>query len=227
VESDLLSRRGEEARLRGILAALLGLPAENLVAEDRLDRAGTLPGLEEVRTLAASRGDLVALEAEADRADALARASHRRAIPEPTLTVGAKSTETAGLSDTGSLISISFSLPIFDRGQGGRRVALAEGELLRAQRDLLARQARSEAEAALAEVSARRGAAEAYAEAGDPADLARIARAAYEAGEMRILELLDAYRTELTVRLRMIDLQADARRAEIQLDRVMGREVVR
>ena len=227
VESDHLESLGREARPRGALAALLGLPSEGLVAEDSLDARGALPGQEEVRTLVASRGDLTALDAEAEKADYLARAAGRRAIPEPALTIGAKTTEAAGTSDTGSVAAISFTLPIFDRGQGGRGIARAEGAVLRARRAVLARQAQAEAEAALSEATARRGAAEAYAAAGDPEELTRIARAAYGAGEMRILELLDAYRTVLSVHLRMIDLRAGARRSEIELYRVLGTEVVR
>jgi outer membrane protein TolC len=44
---------------------------------------------------------------------------------------------------------------------------------------------------------------------------------------MRILELLDAYRTALEVRLKTIDLHAAARRAEAALGRTVGSEVVR
>jgi cobalt-zinc-cadmium efflux system outer membrane protein len=204
----------------------VGLPSEGLTAEGSLESAASLPSLEEARVAVAARGDLLALDAEAERADYLARAARRRSIPEPSLTLGAKTTEVAGEADTGSIAAISISIPLFDRGQGSRAIARAEGALLRSQREALSRQALAEAEAALAQAAGRREAAESYADA-DPDELIRIARAAYDVGEMRILELLDAYRTAIHVSLRTIDLYGEARRAEIELDRVLGAEVVR
>ena len=50
--------------------------------------------------------------------------------------------------------------------------------------------------------------------------------AAYDEGEMRLLELLDAYRTTVAVRLRLVDLRLEARRAEIGLDRATGVESI-
>ena len=57
--------------------------------------------------------------------------------------------------------------------------------------------------------------------------LALIARLAYEEGEQGILELIDAHRVTLSTRLRGIDLLADARQAQVELDRVVGHEVSR
>ena len=52
-----------------------------------------------------------------------------------------------------------------------------------------------------------------------------IATAGYEEGEFGILELLDAHRVSLSAELRSLDLSASARRAAIELDRAMGREM--
>jgi cobalt-zinc-cadmium efflux system outer membrane protein len=227
IEADLLESRGRETRPRARLAALLGLSSDGLVAEGHLEAGGVLPPFGEVKAVAASRGDVIALDAEVERAGYLAKAAGRRAIPEPSLTIGIKNTEVDGVSGTGGVAAISFSLPLFDRGQGSRAIARAEEALLRTRREALARQVMAQAESALAEAIARREAAGAYAAAGDPEELVGIARAAYEAGEMRILELLDAYRTALAVHLRTIDLRAEARRAEIELNRVLGTEIVR
>ena len=56
-------------------------------------------------------------------------------------------------------------------------------------------------------------------------ELAAIATAAYEEGEFGILELLDAHRATLGARLRLLELSAAGRRAAIELDRAVGREV--
>lgn len=54
--------------------------------------------------------------------------------------------------------------------------------------------------------------------------LAKIGRVGYEEGELSILELLDADRQALEARLQVLELAAAARRAAIELDRVIGQE---
>ena len=57
----------------------------------------------------------------------------------------------------------------------------------------------------------------------DPAaELASIARVAYEEGEYGVLELLDAHRVTLGAVLRELELLAAARRAVIELHRAVG-----
>ena len=56
--------------------------------------------------------------------------------------------------------------------------------------------------------------------------LADIAQLAYQEGELGILELLDAYRVGLFSRLRSVELLGAARKAEIELDRAAGQEVI-
>jgi outer membrane protein, heavy metal efflux system len=227
VEVGVLSSRGDLARARETLASLTGLPSGDVIAEGSLASTNPLPEREVIARLTASRGDVAGFERDAERAESLIAASQRRAVPELSLAAGAKTTEMDGTTGTGAVASIAFTVPLFDRGQGGRGVALAERAVARERHAAAARLAAGEAEAALAEAAARREAEDAYAAAGDPRELARIARASYEAGEMRILELLDAYRTALTVRLRTIDLHVEARRAEIELNVALGAEVAR
>jgi cobalt-zinc-cadmium efflux system outer membrane protein len=222
VEADAGEARARLARARAQLAGLLALPAEGLSAQGTLASGGPLRTRDEVRSRVASRADLLALDAAAEGQDYLARAAGRRAIPEPVLTAGWKRTTAGNQGGEGYVVGGSIALPLFDRGQGPRAVAEAEAALLRNQRAALSLEAVAGAEAALAEAEARRGAEAAY-ESAPPADeLARIARAAYEEGETKILELLDAYRTALAVRLRAIDLHLEARKAEIELDRATG-----
>ena len=56
------------------------------------------------------------------------------------------------------------------------------------------------------------------------AELVAIADAAYQEGEYGILELLDAHRVTLGAQTRLLELSAAARRAAIELDRVIGGE---
>ena len=53
----------------------------------------------------------------------------------------------------------------------------------------------------------------------------RIAQVSYDAGERGILELLDAYRTGASARIRQAALDAAARQAEIELEFVSGWEI--
>jgi cobalt-zinc-cadmium efflux system outer membrane protein len=224
VEADRHESRGMLGAARAVLGAFVGLPTENLEALGSLAAAGPLPSLEEVRGLAAARGDLRALDAEAAQADGLSRAAKRRLVPEPTLTAGTKTSEGGVPDATGPVVALAFSLPLFDRAQSAR-VAQADAEVVRARREALALQVGAEVKAAHARAAARRDAEAAYLGAADPDSLVRIARAAYEAGEMKIFELLDAYRTALDVRLRAVALQGEARRAEVALDQALGREM--
>ncbi len=57
-------------------------------------------------------------------------------------------------------------------------------------------------------------------------ELAQIAQVAYQEGEQGILELLDAYRVALLSQRRALELLAAAKRAEIELDRAVGEEVL-
>ena len=56
-------------------------------------------------------------------------------------------------------------------------------------------------------------------------ELNRIARLRYDEGESGILELLDAHRTSLTMRLRALATRYEAKIAEIDRNRVIGNEV--
>lgn len=228
-QADLSARRLERAaslaRARSALAALLGLAPGPLVAEGSLDATRTpLPTIVEAEAGAASRGDVGALDADAEARDLLGRAAARRAVPEPALWAGRKTGCAASVCETGFSFGISVSLPVFDRGQAVRSAFRAEAEIARARRAALALEARADAQAALAEARSLREAEAALAGAPPPDRLVAIARAAYGVGEMRIFELLDAYRTALATRLRATEVRLAARRAEEALRRATGGE---
>lgn len=210
---------------RAGLASVLGLPSETVVAEGTLEaEVIPLPNPEQARSQAAQRGDVEALSAEAEQRDSLGRAAARRVLPEPAVLVGRKALCSGAVCDSGMAIGFTLSVPLFDRGQGPGAALRAEAALARTRREALALEAQAEADAALAQVRAGREAETALAQA-PPADrLVSIAQAAYEAGEMRIFELLDAYRTALSATLRSAEIRLAARRAEVFLDRATGVE---
>jgi outer membrane protein TolC len=86
---------------------------------------------------------------------------------------------------------------------------------------------RSDITALRAAVVERREAAERYRSAAVAGadEIERIAQVSYDAGERVILELLDAYRTGASARVRQAALDAATRQAEIELEFVSGWEI--
>ena len=56
-------------------------------------------------------------------------------------------------------------------------------------------------------------------------ELVKIATVAYQEGEIGILQLLDAYRTQRQAQLRMLEIQAAVKEAQIELERAVGEEL--
>ena len=186
-----------------------------------------LPALDELIAVAErSNGELVALERELEAAGFAERAAERRSIPEPEIVAGTKSSSIAG-GDMGSIFSVHVALPVFDRSRAERAVAQARALQVRAEAETFRRTLRAQVMAWHAAVTERREMADRFrAAAGPGADqIERIARVSYEAGEGSILELLDAYRTASSARIRLAGLDAAVREAEIELEFVSGWEM--
>ena len=224
LDADLHGARGDRLAARAVLAALVDLPAEDLEAAGTLEAQSPLPPCEELVSGARSRGDLVALAAEVQGLEALARSQRRGVIPEPSLTAGTKTTRGPAEHDTGPVLGLMFRLPVAERSQQARSTE-AEAAWAGARWVAATRAAEADVAAACARAVARREAEQAYLGAGSPGELIRMAQAAYAAGEMTILELLDANRTVLGAALRTIDLRAEARATEVALEAAAGKEL--
>ncbi|MCG6921991.1 MAG: TolC family protein [Acidobacteria bacterium] len=227
--ADLVAQRLEAraalAGARAVLASRLGLPtAPPLVAEGTLEPGPAPPESLLLPSALAGRGDVEALAAEAERRELLGRAAGRRAYPQPAIVVGRKTQCVLGFCESGPAVGVSVTLPLFDRQQGERASLQVEAALLRARRDVLLQEAQARLGSALAETRALREAEAALAEAPSGERLFVVARAAYEAGEMPVFELLDAHRSALAQSLRRVDSRLAARKAELRLCRAMGVE---
>lgn len=229
VDADRAIAASERAQAQAILSSFLPEPRDAAAIEAiRPPPPGVgLPTVEELMARAeTSRGDLVALARDLDAATFAERAAGRLAIPEPEVVAGTKTSNAAG-GDVGSIVSVHLSLPLFDRGRPERMAAQARGREARAEADLLRLTIRARIAAWRAAVVERRVLAErhrAALEAGT-ARIERIAQVSYEAGERGILELLDAYRTGSSARIRQAELDAAVREAEIELEFVSGWEI--
>lgn len=164
----------------------------------------------------APRLNALAAEAQASRYEMEAAS---RPMPDITLGAGIRTFDGPG-GTAGVLFSASVPLPLFDRNQGGRMREAAEARRASARHalareriagDILVLANRSDAlrEAALAyDADARSSAAE----------LARIARISYGAGEIGVMEAIDALRAAYEAERDLIKLQRDARAAFVALE---------
>jgi outer membrane protein, heavy metal efflux system len=158
------------------------------------------------------------------------RAAERLRFPEPLLNAGLKRAEVGqrGMV-SGPVLGITIPLPLFNKGQADVARYSAEQERASARLDGLARQIRAAVNGAFQAFALRKRAHDEYrsqlAETGP--ELVRIATVAYQEGEIGILQLLDAYRVQRQAQLRMLEIQAAVKEAQIELERIVGEEFFR
>jgi len=229
VEADGVIAAADRARAQARLASFFasGTDPSSLVAEERKTAARDLPPVEALVARAEqTRGQVLALQKDIDSARLLLEAADRRRIPEPEIVAGTKSSTALG-GDLGSVFAIQAVLPLFDRGRPERAIAQARSTQASAELEALRITLRADIAAARAAAVERRRAAARYREAAleNSGEVERIAQVSYDAGERGILELLDAYRTSASARVRQAALDAAARESEIELEFVSGWEI--
>jgi cobalt-zinc-cadmium efflux system outer membrane protein len=172
------------------------------------------------------RGDLLALARELEAARFAGQAAARRAIPEPEVVAGTK-TSSAGGGDVGSIVGVHVTIPLFDRARAERTAAQAREQQARAEADALRRSIRARIDSWRAAVLERRRLAARHRAtlAAGTEQIERIAQVSYEAGERGIFELLDAFGAASSARVRQVELDALVREAEIELEFVSGWEM--
>ena len=174
-----------------------------------------------------ARADYRAVNRRLEQYESARRAARRRRFPDPEIAAGWKRVDTLGLSDTGYVVSVGIPIPVFNRGQHEEALARAEYDSAMLETQVLRQQIETEVRGAYAAAELGRRAADEYGRTINAAagDLSRIAQLAYEEGEQGILELLDAYRTELQSQIRWLDLKHRAKEAQIQLELASGKGV--
>ena len=214
------------ARLAGFLGEQVALGG--IVAEGTLHPGAAPLELREVMQSAlVARGDYRSQEATLRTLEIEAQAADRKRIPNPTLSGGLKRAQIGDRYTNGPVVSLSVALPLFDKGQDDRQLAEAQAARVRASRAVLESRILADVRGAHEAVVLRRRTAQIYEQDSRlrTQELRRIAEVAYQEGELGILELLDTFRVAQQSRLRLLDLQAAAKLAEIELDRAMGEEV--
>lgn len=229
VEADRAAAATERAQAQGVLASFFpSARVAGVIEALRPDQQpAMLPSVEELVARAeAVRGELLALEREREAASFMEQAAGRRRIPEPELVAGTKSSN-VGAGDTGSVMSVHLSVPLFDRGRPERAAAQARAAQVLAEAEALRLTVRTQIGAWRAAVIERRAIADRYRAAvgASAEEIERIAQVSYDNGERGILELLDAHRTASSARVRQTMLDAAVREAEIELEFVSGWEI--
>ena len=174
-----------------------------------------------------ARSDYRAVDRRLEQYETARRAARRKRFPDPEIAAGWKRVDTLGLSDSGYVVSVGIPIPVFNRGQHEEALARAEYESAILGNQVLRQQIETEVRGAYAAAELSRRTADRYGHTINSAagDLSRIAQLAYEEGEQRILELLDAYRTELQSQIRWLDLKHRAKEAQIRLELASGKGV--
>ena len=155
------------------------------------------------------------------------RAAQRLRFPEPILNAGLKRAEIGerGMAN-GPVVGVTVPLPLFNKGREEVARYAAEQERASARLEVIARQIRGAVEGTVQALEMRQRVRDEYrrqlAETGP--ELIRIATVAYQEGEVGILQLLDALRTQHQAQLRLVEIQAAVKEAQIELERVIGEE---
>lgn len=232
IETELLTSRVAIAQARSRLAALLRPNTEpsGIVASGELRTATDVPPVSELHKRALEiRGDIRAQEKEVEQFQFSQRAAQRLRVPEPSFVAGFNRAQASpGMMASGSYIALSVPLPLFNDGKSEVARFRAEAERTQARRQTLEQRIFAELSGAHSALQLHRAAADAYRRGLDTQGqrLEQIAQAAYQEGELDILGLLDAWRVSLQSRLRLLDLNAASKQAEIELERVAGEPVL-
>lgn len=220
-EAELRIAQGETNAECAALSRLTGIvDARPAVSLASLEPASPPAAISEI-----NRQDLVAGEARVASATAEVRAAERGRIPELGVGIGYKRISNEDGAAGGPVASVGVTIPIFANGGAAITEARARQRIREAELAL----ARRKVEASVASASARAEAAiaavqEAREAADDAARLGTIAEAAYQGGEIGVVELVDAYRTARDAELNIIDLTERAVRATIAQSLAEGRE---
>lgn len=180
------------------------------------------PSLEAALAAVQGRPDFVAWRGEIEALELEERVSGRAWVPDLTVGVGSKRVLDDVGDDSGPMVALGLAVPLFDRGRAARQRSAAQSGAARSSYELALRAARGAVREAWEEASrlaglarSRRNELERLAKA-----LVRVAEVGYRGGELALIELLDAYQNEHEGRMQVLDLEAAARTAQLQLERL-------
>ena len=216
-----------QARLASYLPD--GTDPAGLVARGALEPTHPLPDLQDaVAQALLARADVRVEKGRLEELAVRERAAQRLRVPEPVVSGGLKRADIGMRVASGPVVSVAVGIPVFGKSDAERKIVQAEAAAARARSETIERQILAEVRAAHSSLRIRRAIAETHrAEALRPAEeIRRIADVAYGEGEAGILELVEAYRVLHSAELRLVDLEQDAKLAEVRFDLVVARDLL-
>ena len=189
---------------------------------------GPLDGAALVQRAMGAREDFRAEQRRLEQFRLEERAADRLKIPEPVLNAGFKRADVGqNRIENGGVVGVTIPLPLFNKGQAEVARYSAEQERISARLQILTQRIRAAVEGTVRAFNVRVQARDRYRQelADSGPELIKIASVAYQEGEIGILQLLDAYRSQRQAQLRMLDIQAAVKEAQIELERVVGEEL--
>ncbi len=234
LEGRLAQAEAELLGARAVLAQTVGqsLDARTVTVEDGIEEVGDAPAATEVDALVKralrNRPDVGSARLRADAGELRVSMLKRQVIPSPDVSVGyARYVDVPGNAGQGGgamLAGISFPIPLLDHGQGtiDRGHAIAAED--RAKKEAVELTVRREVERATAAMAVRVATWRRFraTTAVDIDRLRSIGELSYREGRMSILELLDAYASYVDAQERRLELQSQAVKAALDVERALG-----
>lgn len=227
--AELALIRAITALERGQMLSFLPVGIPDVIVVGSIETTIVLPATEELENRAlVRREDYRAEKQRVEQFRLEERAAERLRIPEPMLNAGLKRSDVGlGRTVNGPVVGITVALPLFNKGQTEVARFSAEQERASARLQLLSQQIRAAIAGTVQAFQVRLLARDEYmrelSETGP--ELVHIATVAYQEGEIGILQLLDAYRVQRQAQIRVLDIQAAVKEAQIELERVVGEEI--
>ena len=223
VRVELMQGHSELRIVRQRMASLWGSATPRFTQVDgQIENLPAVPDLQAIEQRLADSPNLKRAQMEVQRRKALVEVERARRVPDVTVSMGAKRAEELGRNQV--LLGVSVPLPFFDRNQGNVLEALkredkSRDELLAMQirltTDVLQARERLSASRSEIEVLQREvlpGAKSAY----------DAATTGFEFGKFNFLEVLDAQRTFFQAKSQYLKSLAEAHRAAVEIDRLLG-----
>jgi cobalt-zinc-cadmium efflux system outer membrane protein len=227
--AELALVRAEMELERSRLVAFLPPATEIATVGGQIETSlGALNGTALVQRAMGARADFRAEQRRLEQFRLEERAADRLKIPEPVLNAGFKRAD-VGQNNiaNGAVVGVTIPLPVFNKGQADVARYSAERERISARLQILTQRIRAAVEGTVRAFNVRVQSRDRYRQelADSGPELIKIATVAYQEGEIGILQLLDAYRSQRQAQLRMLDIQAAVKEAQIELERVVGEEL--
>lgn len=186
------------------------------------------PPVQDLQARAAkSRAELRGLDSAGERAGREGQAARAARFPTPSVTAGLKRADGEAGRERGAIAGIAISVPLFDTGAREAGRWNAERARIDAERAALTQRVAAEVQAASEAMARRRAALVSAARESRGEELLAAAQVAYREGDMGILAWLDALRVASRANVRNIEIQLDARLAQVALEHAVGEELWR